>query len=72
MLPVFTLYRSGNLTEEKANELLGDLKTALAAPKKLIMLSIFGLICTACCVLGCSMKSKRMEMKESLMSSTNS
>ena len=29
MLPVFAIYRSGNLTEEKANELFGPLTTAL-------------------------------------------
>lgn len=29
MLPVFAVYRSGNLTEEKANELFGPLTTAL-------------------------------------------
>lgn len=71
MLPVFTIFRSGNITEDKANELLGDLKTALAAPNKLIALSLFGLILTAFCVVGCRMKAKRMEMSESLMSSTN-
>jgi hypothetical protein len=27
MIPVFSIYRSGNITESKANELLGALKT---------------------------------------------
>lgn len=49
MLPVFTLYRSGNLTESAANDLLGDLKIALAVPSKMTLFCIVGVIF---CILG--------------------
>lgn len=57
MMPVFTLYRSGNMTEDVANDLLGDLKTALQAPKKLVMLSLFGLAFTGFLLACCGMRS---------------
>lgn len=68
MLPVFTLNRSGNMTELAANDLLGDLKIALQAPKKLVLLSLFGIAFTAFLLACCGMKSqKRGEMSGSLL-----
>lgn len=61
MLPVFTLYRSGNMTEVVANDLLGDLKTALLAPKKLVLLSLFGIALTAFLLVCCMMRSSKRE-----------
>jgi hypothetical protein len=71
MLPVFTLYRSGNMTEDSANDLLGDLKIALQAPRKLVLLSLFGIIFTIFLMIACSMRSKSSEHSSSLLSSTH-
>lgn len=72
MLPVFTLYRSGNMTELVANDLLGDLKTALQAPKKLVLLSLFGVAFTGFLLACCGMRrAKRGEVSGSLLESSN-
>lgn len=54
MLPFFSIYNSGNFTEDGANKLLGTLKTGLAAKKAifwvgiviaiLMLISIFALV----------------------------
>lgn len=44
MLPVFTVYRSANLTEETANDLLGVLKIAIVLPRRMIIGSIIGIL----------------------------
>lgn len=69
MIPVFSLYRSGNMSESIAKDLLGDLKFALGLPKKLLILSIVGVIFCAACLVGCNMKKKPVN-KSSLLSST--
>lgn len=47
MIPVFSLYRSGNITESSAKDLFGDLQFALAAKRKLLLIGLFGLALTA-------------------------
>jgi hypothetical protein len=72
MLPVFTIYRSGNMTQEIADKVLGDLKVALAAPTKLILLSVFGIIFTVFCLIACRLKQRRADAgSSSLISSTH-
>lgn len=72
MLPVFTIYRSGNMTQEIADKVLGDLKVALAAPTKLILLSVFGIIFTIFCMIASRLKQRRADAgSSSLISSTN-
>jgi hypothetical protein len=54
MLPIFSLYRSGNISESSANDLFGDLKIALGAQRKVFLFGIVGaLICLLiiCCIL---------------------
>ena len=46
MLPLFTVYRSGNMTEEAANDLFADLKMGLKLPIILLVLSGFGIVFT--------------------------
>jgi hypothetical protein len=70
MLPVFTIYRSGNMSEAAAEDLLGDLKIALAAPTKLALFSVFGIIFAVFCTIACNVKQKKVEMSSSLLSST--
>jgi hypothetical protein len=53
MLPVFTLYRSGNLTETAANDVLGDLKIALAVPNKMSLFCIVAVIFSILGVCAC-------------------
>lgn len=50
MLPVFSLYRSGNISQEKAEELFGDLKTAIAAPRIMMLLGLIWLLGTVICL----------------------
>jgi hypothetical protein len=71
MMPVMTIYRSGNVTAEAADELLGDLRTALGAPTKLILFCVFGIVFTVFATVFCTMKRKRVEMSSSLLSSTH-
>ena len=53
MLPVFSLARSGNVTEEVANNLLGPLKMGLSVVKwtKIIGIVIVVISCIVCGVL---------------------
>lgn len=53
MLPIFSLWRSGNLTEDVANDLLGPLGMGLAAVKwsKIIGIIIVGIACVIAAVI---------------------
>jgi|JI9StandDraft_1071089.scaffolds.fasta_scaffold548115_1 hypothetical protein len=54
MLPIMAVYRSANLTQEAVDDVLGDLKTALEAPRKILIFSLSGLLvsisATICCL----------------------
>lgn len=69
MLPVVSVYRSANLTEAKANELLGDLKTALAAPRKMILFSVVGLLLVIAMKCCCLVTGRKESKAESLLES---
>jgi len=56
MLPVFTLYRSGNLTESAANDVLADLKTALTVPTKMALACFIGCIFSIFGVCACKIR----------------
>jgi hypothetical protein len=72
MLPIFSLYRSANLTEEAAQRLLGDLKTALAAPRKIMLLSVTLLVAVLTCTCCCAVRdSKKKAVIPSLLESTD-
>lgn len=53
MLPIMSVFRSANLTQEAADDVLGDLKIALAAPRKILLFSVVGLLisvaASSCC-----------------------
>lgn len=70
-MPVFSIFRSGNMTQEIADEVLGDLKIAMAAPTKLILLSVFGIIFTVFCMIASRLKQRRRADAGSLLSSTH-
>lgn len=59
------------MTQEIADQVLGDLKVALAAPTKLILLSVFGIIFTVFCMVACRLKQRRRTDAASLLSSTH-
>jgi hypothetical protein len=70
MMPVFTLFRSANLSENSANDILGDLKTALGAPRKLLIASIVGVVVMGLCIACCIMRQRKKKSAESLLEST--
>lgn len=59
MLPVMTLFRSANMTQDAADDLLGDLKVALAAPRKILIFSLSGLFFTLCGLCCCLFSQKK-------------
>lgn len=60
------------MTADAADDLLGDLKIALAAPTKIIFLSLFAIIFTVFSTIACTLKQERAESNSSsLLSSTH-
>ena len=56
MLPLFTVYRSGNMSEEAANDLLGQLKIGQKLPIILGIVSVFGIVLTVMAMYWCKRK----------------
>jgi len=72
MLPIFTVYRCANLTEDTANDVLGPLKVALAAPRYLLIFCITGIILTVISMVCCVMRARRQKQpNSSLLESTD-
>jgi len=65
-LPVFTIYRSANITEETAEDLLGVLKVAKVMPRRIIVFSLIGILVIVLSFFLCRTK-KRLIQPESLL-----
>lgn len=61
MMPVFSIYRSGNLTEDQANKLFSPLKTAFSVSSALFYLGI--IVGIVGCVVGVHGFTKLQELK---------
>ena len=68
MMPVVSVYRGANLTEDKVDDLLGPLKMAIAAPRVMTIFSISFLLIViswlCCCVMG---RKERQKVSPSLL-----
>lgn len=71
LLPIFTLYRSGNLTEKACDDLLGDLRIALGLPRQLAIASAVGIFLMGLCICCCLKTKKQREVPDSLLESSN-
>jgi hypothetical protein len=60
MLPIFTVYRSGNMTEAAAEELLGALKIGLKAPLIVSLVCLGGIIVSIVSMYVCFRKFKKI------------
>ena len=72
MMPVVSVYRGANLTEDKVDDLLGPLKIAIAAPRYLTIFSVAMLLIVISWISCCLMRRKEQKVSPSLLESTDS
>ena len=70
MLPMFSVYRSGNMSAEVVDEYFGDLRTAISSKRVFVILGfiILGVLCLLFCLLKRSQNLKNVK-KQSLLES---
>ena len=69
MLPFMTVHRSGNATQDTVDDLFAPLKFALALPRKMVLISVVGMLMCLTGVCICRLASKKRVVKESLLES---
>jgi hypothetical protein len=72
MMPVFSVYRSGNISSETVDDLFGDLKTALSAKRVIFLVGLIWLFLTIVIFVGYRLRQRVPQRdKNSLLESDN-